>query len=230
MNRFLLLFGGIWFLVGLPFTVIGIYVWTAEREFDRDARVATGVVLSKDVNHSRNKDGSTSTSYSVRYRFTPRGGRSLEGESGVDRDGWNRLAEREPIEIAYLPSDPSNNRVRGIRKMVLAWIFTGLGSLFTVAGGVILAFGIRGSVRHRRLRANGLTADAVVTRVQASNVRVNRRRQARVCYEFRDDRGQPHTGKSHHMPINEATAWKAGDRITIRYDRDRPRHSLWDPQ
>ncbi len=152
MNRFLLLFGGIWFVVGLPFAIIGVYVWTAEREFEREARVATGIVLSKDIRRSRHNDGATSTSYSVRYRFTPRAGRTLEGASSVDSDAWDRLAEREPIEIAYLPSDPSENRVRGTRKMALAWIFTGLGSLFTIAGGVILAFGIRGSVRHKRLR------------------------------------------------------------------------------
>jgi hypothetical protein len=230
MNRFLLLFGGIWFVVGLPFAVIGIYVWTAEREFEREARVATGIVVSKDINHSRNKDGSTSTSYSVRYRFTPRGGRTLEGESGVDRDGWNRFAEREPIEIAYLPSDPSNNRVRGTSKMVLAWIFTGLGGLFTVAGAVILGFGIRSSVRDRRLRDTGMTAEAVVTRVKATTVKINKRRQARVFFEFRDDRGQTRTGRSAHLPIDDAMAWKPGDRITIRYDRDRPQHALWEPE
>jgi hypothetical protein len=229
MNRFLLLFGGIWFLVGLPFAVVGVYVWTAEREFERDARVARGIVLSKDINRSRNNNGSTSTSYSVRYRFTPPGGRALEGASGVDRDDWNQLSEREPIDIAYLPSDPSNNRVRGTRKMVLAWIFTGLGSLFTVAGAVILAFGLRGSARHKRLRATGMTADAVVTRVLPANVRVNKRQQARVLFEFRDDRGGTHAGKSSLMPIDEAMAWKAGDGITIRYDRDRPKDSLWDP-
>lgn len=230
MNRFLLLFGGIWLLVGLPFATVGIVVFSNERAFERDAQIARGIVLSKDVNRSRDSDGSTSTSYSVRYRFTPRGGRETEGSGRVDRDVWNALVEREPVRIAYLPSDPENNRVAGESKMLLAWIFGGLGSLFTIAGGVIFGFGIRGTLRDRRLREGGMTTEAVVTRVQMTNLRVNRRRQARVVYEFHDERGQTRTGKSRHIPVNEATAWKPGDRITIRYDREHPQHSLFEPQ
>lgn len=229
MNRFLLLFGGIWLLVGVPFTIAGVWIYTTEREFERDAVVARGIVLSKDISRSRNNDGSTSTSYSVHYRFTPRGGKTIEGESTVDRDDWNRLVEREPIEIAYLPRDPSTNRVRGESKMLVAWIFGGLGSLFTIAGGVIFGIGIRSGLRQRRLREGGMTAEAVVTRVQMTNVKINRRRQARVVYEFRDDRGERRTGKGPHMGVEEAQRWKPGDRITIKYDRDRPQHSVWDP-
>jgi hypothetical protein len=229
MNRFLLLFGGIWLLVGVPFTIAGVWIYTTEREFERDAVVARGIVLSKDISRSRNNNGSTSTSYSVRYRFTPRGGTAVEGESTVDRDDWNRLVEREPIEIAYLPRDPSTNRVRGESKMLLAWIFGGLGSLFAIAGGVIFGIGVRGSLRGRRIRESGMTAEAVITGVKMTNVKVNRRRQARVVYEFRDDRGERRTGKGPYMGVDEAQRWKPGDHITIKYDRDRPQHSVWDP-
>jgi hypothetical protein len=229
MNRFLLLFGGIWLLVGVPFTIAGTFIFTTEREFARSAVVARGIVLSKNVSRSRDSDGSTSTSYSVRYRFTPRGGRTMEGESSVDRDVWNALVEREPVEIAYLPDDPSNNRVRGESKMLVASIFGGLGSLFTIAGGVIFWIGVRGALRGRRIRDSGMTAEAVVTGVQMTNVRVNRRQQARVVYEFRDDGGGTRTGRGPYMPVDEAGRWKTGDHITIKYDRDRPQHSIWEP-
>jgi hypothetical protein len=229
MNRFLLLFGGIWLLVGVPFAIVGIWVYTTEREFERSAVVARGVVLSKDISQSRDRNGSTSTSYSVHYRFTPRGGRTMEGRGGVDHDVWDRLVEREPVDIEYLPGDPSSNRVRGESKMLLAWIFGGLGSLFTIAGGIIFGIGVRGSLRGRRLRETGMTADATITRVQMTNVRVNRRPQARVVYEFHDDRGERRTGKGPYMSVEEAQRWKAGDRITIKYDRDRPQHSIWEP-
>ncbi len=230
MNRFLLLFGGIWLLVGVPFAIVGVFVYRTERAFERDGQVARGIVLAKEINRSRSNNGSTSTSYSVRYRFTPRGGRPIEGTSTVDSDVWDGLVEREPVQVAYLPSDPSNNRVSGESKMLVAWIFGGLGSLFTIAGGVIFGFGVRGSVRHRRLRETGMTAEATITRIQTTNVKINRRRQARIVYEFRDDRGRMRRGRSSHMPIDDAMAWKAGDRITIRYDRDRPQISAWEPR
>ena len=140
-----------------------------------------------------------------------------------------RSDPREPVEIAYLPRDPSNNRVRGESKMLLAWIFGGLGSLFAIAGGVIFGIGVRGSLRGRRIRETGMTAEAVITRVKMTNVRINRRRQARVVYEFRDDRGEKRTGKGPYMPLDEAERWKSGDRITIKYDRDRPQRSVWEP-
>jgi hypothetical protein len=154
----------------------------------------------------------------------------MEGDTTVDDDVWNRLVEREPVDVAYMPGDPANNRLRGESKWVLAWIFGGLGGLFTIAGGVIFGNGVRGSLRNRRVREAGTTALAVVTRVQMTNVRINRRRQARIVYEFRDDRGKPRTGKGPYMPVEQAGQWEAGDQITIKYDRERPQHSLWEPE
>jgi hypothetical protein len=50
-----------------------------------------------------------------------------------------------------------------------------------------------------------------------------------VHYEFRDDRGKVRRGQSDYMPIGTAMEWKAGDRITIQYDRHHPQDSIWEP-
>jgi hypothetical protein len=229
MNRFLLLFGGIWLLVGLPFAITGIVLFRAEQHFAREARTATGIVLSRDIDRNRESDGSTKTRYSVRYRFTAPDGQVREGSTQLDRAQWQTLAEREPIEIAYAASDPSNHRVHGTSRTLLAIIFGGLGGAFTIAGAVIFSFGLRGSRRRRRLHETGMTADGAVTGVKATKVKINRQAQGRVLYEFRDDRGELRRSQSDYMPIDTAMEWKAGDRITIRYDRQRPQDSIWEP-
>lgn len=223
------MFGGIWLLVGVPFLVAGLLVLRSDRNFARDARVTRGTVLSKDIERSRGNNGSTSTRYVVRYRFTAPDGRVLEGRAGVDRDRWDALVEREPIEIAYDPADPASHRPAGASNTILGAIFAALGGLFSIAGGAIFAAGVRGARRAARVRENGMTAEAIVTRVRATNVSINKRKQARVEYEFRDERGEARTGKSGYLPVSEAARWTPGDRITIKYDRERPQVSFWDP-
>ena len=228
MNRFLMLFGGIWLLVGLPFAIAGIVLLRAERNFEREAQAATGIVLSKEIDRHRDSDGSTRTRYSVRYRFTAPDGQVREGSTQLDRERWQTLAEREPIEIAYRASDPSTHRVHGTSRMMLAVLFAALGGLFTIAGAVILSFGLRGRRRRRRLHETGMRAEGIVTRVKTTALKINRRPQARVQYEFRDDRGELRRGQSDYMPMDAAMEWKPGDRMTIRYDRQRPQDSIWD--
>jgi hypothetical protein len=162
----------------------------------------------------------------VRYRFTAPADVVVEGTSDVPYDRWTELVERQPVEIAYLPADPGSNRLRGTRRTFMAAMFTGLGGAFAIAGAVIAFFGIRGARRQRRLHETGLMTDAVVTDVRAARLRVNGRQQGRVHYEFRDYQGGLHTGESSYMSLEDALQWKQGDRIRIRYDRDRPQRSV----
>lgn len=229
MNKFLLMFGGIWLLVGVPFLIVGVVVLRSDRAFARNARVTRGIVLSMDLGNSGGTGG-RSTKYVVRYRFTAPDGRVLEGREPVGRDRWLALAEREPIEIAYDPADPTRHRPAGTSDTVLGAIFAGLGGCFTIAGGLIFGIGVRGARRAARVRKAGMTAEAIVKHVRSTGVTINRRKQARVEYEFRDERGETRTGLSAYLPIDDATRWKPGDRITIKYDRDRPTVSIWEPQ
>jgi hypothetical protein len=162
----------------------------------------------------------------VRYRFTAPGENVLEGSSDVPYERWTELAERQPVEIAYLPSDPSRNRLRDTNRTTLGAVFTGVGGALAIAGAVIVGFGIRNRRRHRRLHETGLVADALVTDVRSAQLRVNGRQQGRVHYEFRDAMGALQSGKTAYMSLDEAMRWKQGDRIRIRYDREQPRHSI----
>lgn len=78
--------------MGLPFAIVAVFVYRTERAFERDGQIARRIVLAKEVNRSRSNNGST----------------PIEGTSTVDSDAWDDLVEREPVQVAYLPSDPSN--------------------------------------------------------------------------------------------------------------------------
>jgi hypothetical protein len=230
VSGFLSLFSGIWMIVGLTFLIAGIYMFTADRRFAREAQVTNGTVLSKDVHQKRDRGGDTSRTYSVRYRFTAPDGAALEGESDVDYERWRALVERAPVRIAFLPSKPSTNRVEGTSRLWMTVMFTLMGGLFAIAGAVIGASGIRSGRRAKRLRESGLIAEATVTAVEPTRMTINGRRQGRVAFEFRDYQGRVQTGRTGYLPLDEAMRWKAGDRVAIRYNRDRPAQSLWDPE
>jgi hypothetical protein len=177
MSGFLRLFGGIWLLGGLPFLIAGIYMFTADRRFASEAQVARGTVVAKEVHQRRDSDGDTSTSYAVRYRFRAPDGTTLDGSSDVAYERWRGLVERGPVGVAYLPSNPSTNRVEGTSRLWMTVLFTLMGGFFAAAGAVILSYGIRGRRRETRLRETGLTAEATVVDVQPTRMTINGRRQ-----------------------------------------------------
>ena len=63
--------------------------------------------------------------------------------------------------------------------------------------------------------------------VEETNVKINRHTMWVVCYQYRDHTGQAREGQSHYMSAEKAHAWKTGDRMPIRYDRDKPELSVW---
>lgn len=71
----------------------------------------------------------------LRYRFTARDGRTLEGRSEVLPQRFQELSEGGPVEVEYIGSSPGTNRVAGQRAGSLVF---GLMSAGTLAGGVAL--------------------------------------------------------------------------------------------
>jgi hypothetical protein len=80
-----------------------------------------------------------------------------------------------------------------------------------------------------RIWRNGASTEGTVLSVEPTLVNVNRSnlRMWIVRYEYCDSAGQRHKGTSQHMLGDNANAWKVGDRVPIRYDRDRPHLSVW---
>ncbi len=218
------MFGGIWLFVGSIMLVVGVAFALQEREFATDARTATGMVLTKTIVPA---DSDSSTQYRVRYRFTTDAEEVIEGSDEVSVETWESLAERGPIDVRYLATRPTENRLASGSEIFGAALFLLFGVVFAPVGGFLVARAVRGMLTRRRLLATGTPARATVTGVEQTNVSFNRRQQFKVGYRYRDSGGQDHEGESGYLDWTEAGRWNEGDSVAIRYDPARPADSQW---
>lgn len=184
----------------------------------------TGMVLTRDVVPARS---SSSTRYRVSYRFTTLGGDVIEGSDGVDVSTWEHLQERGPIAVHYLPGRPSSNRLAPGAGLAAPLIFLLVGLTITGAGGVLVVRALRHILEARRLLRLGRATAASVIGVDATNITVNGRQQFKVRYSYRDRQDRTHEGDSGYLGRQEAARWNPGDRVSIRYDPNRPDESVW---
>lgn len=233
-NHFWLLFGGMWFAVGALFFCDGLIDWIQigglDERFERDARTVQGTVLNKTIISSTSGFGShrrSSRSYHVRYRFGTPEGRQFEDTAGVYSEAWDKLAEGGPIQVTYLPDEPLANRVEGRTDLGSAVAGVLMGGLLAIVGGVLLGPHLRRLLRMSRLRREGTTAEATVLQVERGWMFVNHAQQWRIRYRYRDHLGQTREGLSGYLSADEAAAWHADDKGTVRFDRLRPQDSVW---
>jgi hypothetical protein len=211
-------------LPGLVFGIIGVAVALQDARFAADGVTAQGTVLSKDIRHAT---GSSSTSYSIRYRFTASNDQSYENSSTLDVHDWERLVERGPVSIQYLATDPSSSRLSGAGVLPFEALFVGLAAALLTVGGYLVRRELRALREDRRLLRVGKEAQATVAAVEPTNVKINRRTQWAISYAYRDASGREHKGRSWMMPEADARMVSPGDHATILYDPDRPEQSLW---
>ncbi|MFZ5877659.1 MAG: DUF3592 domain-containing protein [Nitrospirota bacterium] len=226
-RHFWLVFGGLWLTVGLPFVFGGIHLFRIESRFGEDAVAVQGMVLTRDIHRARSNDGGTSTRYEVTYRFTADDGRTFEHRDSVNVQTWEALTERGPVEVRYLPDDPTQSRIAGETDWAGPLIMGGLGGVFAVAGGLIVAYDVRRRVVRARLQREGVSADAIVTSVEPTNFLVNRVPQWVIRYRYVDDRGRTHEGTSEYLSPEEAGEWKEDDVGRVHYDRQQPAQNVW---
>jgi len=223
-RSFLVLFGGIWLLVGLPFLGVGIGTAMSELRLQREGKVVTGTVLAKDLRRAtKNK----STTYSVTYRFTTADGKTVTDDAKVDFERWEQLQELGPISIRYLASRPGSNRPDQGNSWLLPVIFGSFGMVFGGIGGFLFFKGIVGILRNMRLEKEGTLAKATVTSVEQTNLRVNGRPQWRIRYQFTDRQGRKVDGKSDAMPYEEVERFREGGSGNVRFDPEKPSANLW---
>lgn len=225
-------FGGIWFFVGAPFLIIGIYVgidtWREDERFAREGQVAQGMVLTKSITRRRESGGRESTTYRVEFRFRTPEGTVVKREAQVSGDLWDRLVERESIRVTFLPDDPQTNRIEGESSIwLVSIVFTGLGLVFVPIGGVIFFRGVAGILRELRIQSGGTLAKATVVEVEPTNISFKGVQQWRISYRYHDSLGRTHNGASNVMPPEEAQEWKVGDTATVRFDPHAPKKSIW---
>jgi hypothetical protein len=183
-TAFVLLFGGIWFAVGAiittAFTAGGGGVWN---DFILDRRGVTVDAAPIAVEP---------TNSSVNGRRVFRIVASCLDRQGVSRtagggttDPWllAQAQQRRPMSIDYDPEDPGRARLTGGSASFFGWfVLFPLG--FAVIGAALLANGARRGLRTRAIYVHGQAAEAEVTRISPTNMRMNGRRLMRVDYTF----------------------------------------------
>lgn len=225
-RHFGVVFGGLWFVVGLSFVIGGLSLWQTDRRFLYDALSAEGQVLTRDIRSASSQERS-STEYRVTYRFRTPSGASYEGASKVDLELWERLEEQGPVTVRYLPDDPAASRLADAPQTWDSLIMAGLGSLFAIAGGVILFVAMARRWTAARLRREGLVAEGTVLAIAPTNFRVNGVAQWRIHYRYQDRTGRMHDARSGLISPAEAERMSKGERGEVRYDASRPAKSLW---
>ena len=225
-------FGGIWFWCGLPFFLIGLYTGvqygTVSNRLDSEGRSVEGMVLAKSMHSSSPGSGRSNSSptYKVTFRFLTPGG-LIKGTAQVTPQAWDRFVERESIEVVYLPDDPQHFRIEGQSSgWTLPVIFTGIGALFTFAGGGIWLSARRQAHIRDHLQREGLSAEGTVVDVRPGTIRINRVQQQNLHYRYQDSQGKSHLGKI-SLSSEEAEGWTMGDTGRVRYDRHCPQKSIW---
>lgn len=223
-RHFWTLFGAIWLGVGLPLLIIGLSMWWQSSRYGEEGVHVEGMVLSRDVIPA---SGRQSTRYRVRYRFRTREGATYENTQNVDVEVWEKLQERGPVEVEYLHGSPRSNRVAGQSGQAGVLVFSLLGGFFSFAGGGLLVFSLVRVAARRRILRIGTPAEAVVLAVEQTNLSVNRVRQWRLRYRYRDVVGMEHEGKSGYLSPETASSWSQGDTCQVKYDPRRPEKSAW---
>jgi hypothetical protein len=222
MRKVLIYVGVVWLLAGLPCLAFGVLQWRADRHFATAGRHIVGVVFST----ARHTGGGTvSRGYHVLYQFRTPEGVFVTNEATMSRSAHNALDKGGPIDVVYLPEDPNQSRARGEYSTV--WVTLPMGVVFTGIGVVCLGIVIRQTLFEARMRRRGVLTEATVTDVVRANVQVNRVWQAKVGYQFSDERGNRQEGHSPLMPEPDAAQWTAGRRVYVKYDRTRPSVSMW---
>jgi len=227
-RNFWFVFGGIFFVVGFALFVGGFNAWQTEQRFDANATRAKGTVLTRDIETARRSSGDgASTKYRVTYRFDARSGETLEHSDDVDVHRWESLHEQGPVDIEYLRDEPQVSRIAGESDRLTAWILMGIGGPFGLFGGGVLIFAIRRRMEANRLRRDGAHTTGTVVAVKETNISINRVRQWRIQYSYRDHRGHTHEDESDLISPDAASQIEAAQAAPVRYDRNAPEKSLW---
>lgn len=225
-------FGGIWLSVGTIFLVVGvsagIYRSMLNDRLDKEGRTVDGVVLTKEIHTTSNKKGSRSSpSYRVAFRFVPREGETVRGTADVTTEEWDLLEERGPIQVTYLPEQPQTYRVAGqSQDVLLPLIFGVVGGVIGALGGFIVFNAVVTRKREKELSRTGVMAEATITDIGPSYLRINGVSQIKVRYRFQDGRGKTREGSCTMSP-EEAGNWPPGHKGQVRYDPRKPKTNIW---
>ncbi len=145
-------FGAAMLIIGGVMLPASVWSIRREHEFDANGKTAVGIILTKSVHRDTDWRHNRQTDYTVRYRFRTEVGLTVENSQDVSYRRWHSIRERDAVDVIYLPSHPSANRLAVNHPITGFWIGTVLGALLCCAGAPLLGYGLSGAMRTWRRR------------------------------------------------------------------------------
>jgi hypothetical protein len=215
-------------VIGAIFTAIGLNEAANERPYQVRGITVDATVNEKSIERA-NRGENPRTRYLVTYHFASPEGREIEGSGEVSVEKWERLETGGKVSITYLPDAPASSKLEGSSNdaWITVYVFLAIGGVFTLLGGGLALYDGRTVVRSIRISRHGQPTRGTVNRVEPTSTTINRVRQWRLRYQYRDHVGRTQEGESHLLSPDEASAWHEGDTGAVRFDRERPQHSVW---
>jgi hypothetical protein len=223
-------FGGVFLLAGVCCLLVSANQVYQEYQLRKAGQVIQGKVLAKYMSTGSHYRGNRSKqnlfsgiTRSVMYRFTTPQGLHFDRQVEVDTESWAALQEQEPVQVLFLPQNPSVNRLAGKMSWGLVITFGLVGGIFTVVGIVVTVLFSGKLATRRTLTHQGVTAQGTVLAVENEGVG-----QSVIHYQYFDARGRIRKGHSGYLSEEEADLWKVGDTGIIRFNPRRPTQSVWE--
>ena len=213
-------------LVGIVFVIIGIQEFRKDQAYRMQGLTVSATVVDKSILRAKCGENSR-TRYIISYRFTSGQSEEAEGSTDVPVDEWERLQEGQNTPVTYLPGDAESSRTSGEDEWIAALVFLCIGGVFSLLGGGLAFFDLRAVLRAIRVSRHGMATEGTVVHVGPTRTSINRVRQWRIDYRYRDHLGRVHEGASHALSPEDGAAWKEGDRGAVRFDRERTEISVW---
>lgn len=223
----LLWFGATFLAGGLVSLSMGSWVAIQELRYRDEGRVTEAVVLTGSIEPA-SQQGSSPDRFSIVYHFDTPEGKTIEGNDTVDLEGGDHLEAGSTLDITYLPDNPGTSRVVGSDEMGTALAALLVGGVFALIGGFFFFTNAYRLGRQWSILRTGEFGQGTVLAIGPTNTSINRVRQWKVQYTYRDPLGSVHTGASGYLAPDEAHAYAVGDSVRIRVSREHFEESVWD--
>ncbi len=178
-NNFSLIFGAIFFAVGLSFLLAGVIHCLSFNAFKNRAVLIDAQITRIIVNYVTRTDTGKRSDCDVWVSYTI-DGKEYETKLNYYTSG---MREGDTVEIFVDPDDPADIETD---TLILDIVFIGLGGVFTIIGGCFLVSHVSRLSRRKRLLREGEQLAATITNIRQSNVLVNGRHPYRAECEYTD--------------------------------------------
>ncbi|OUL22547.1 DUF3592 domain-containing protein [Nostoc sp. 106C] len=142
-SKFFLVFGSIFAGIGSIFAVTGIIFVINTHSFVGTAESIKGTVIDLKRRSSTDSKGRASSAYYPVVKFTPSSGEPTVFESNTGSKP-PAFSKGQQVEVLYNPQKPNSAMINSwLELWFLPAMFTGMGSIFVLIGGVALVKSFR---------------------------------------------------------------------------------------